>query len=124
MYPTLAAKAAYLFVHIATGHIFSNGNKRTAALCLDVFLLVNSYYLTLSNDEVHDLSQSVASFGEREETFADMLRATTEKVSENMIPLSTFRLRDPTVYRYLHRRKRLFRELPINQQGTPPVQQR
>jgi prophage maintenance system killer protein len=40
LYPTLAAKSAYLFVHIATGHIFSNGNKRTAALCLDAFLLI------------------------------------------------------------------------------------
>ena len=63
MYPSLAAKAAYIFVHIAAGHIFSNGNKRTAALCLDVFLLLNAHYLTLSNNEVHDLAQRVASSG-------------------------------------------------------------
>ena len=61
VYPSLAAKAAYLFYHLTTSHIFENGNKRTACICLDTFLLANSLYLTLSNDEVHDLAQEVAS---------------------------------------------------------------
>ena len=124
LYPTLAAKAAYLFVHIASGHIFSNGNKRTAALCLDTFVLVNSKYLTLSNDEVHDLAQSVASFGERGEHFADVLKKTTALVEKNLIPLSVFRKTHTSVYRALHGRKNMFRKLPINQPGTPPVQRR
>jgi len=65
MYPTLAAKAAYIFVHIAGGHIFSNGNKLTAVLCVDTFLLANSQYLLLSNKAMYDLACSVASSGER-----------------------------------------------------------
>jgi death-on-curing protein len=124
LYPTLAAKAAYLFVHIASGHIFSNGNKRTAALCLDTFLLVNSKYLTLSNDEVHDLAQSVASFGERRERFSDVLERTTTIIERNMISLSVFRQIDMSSYRALHKRKNMFRHLDINQPDAPPVQRR
>lgn len=124
VYPSLAAKAAYLFVHVASGHIFSNGNKRTAALCLDTFLLVNAQYLTLSNDEVHDMAQSVASFGERGESFANVLAQTTEIIGKNMIHFKVFRKIDPSTYRSLHRRKRLFRTLEINQPDAPLVQTR
>jgi death-on-curing family protein len=122
MYPTLAAKAAYLFIHIASGHIFSNGNKRTAALCLDTFLLVNSQYLTLSNKEVHDIAQAVASFGERGESFSEVLKETTELISKNMVPLSVFRKLNPRVYRSLHRQKREFRTSRINQLNAPLAQ--
>jgi death-on-curing family protein len=122
VYPSLAAKAAYIFAHIATGHIFSNGNKRTAALCLDVFLLLNSQYLTLSNEEVHDLAQSVASSGERGERFPEILKSTTELIEENMIPLSAFRHIDMSEYRYLHRRKRMLRHHPLSQSDAPLAQ--
>ena len=124
LYPTLAAKAAYLFVHIASGHIFSNGNKRTAVLCLESLLIVNSWYLTLSNVEVHDLAQSVASFGERGEQFADVLERTTALISRNMVPLSLFRRIDMSNYRGMHKRKNMFRDIPINQPDTPPIQRR
>ena len=77
LYPSLAAKAAYIFCHLASGHVFSNGNKRTAAIALDQFVLTNTHYLTLSNEQVHDLAQSVASAGERGQKFADMLPKIT-----------------------------------------------
>lgn len=124
LYASLAAKAAYLFVHIASGHIFSNGNKRTAALCLDTFLLINSQYLTLSNDEVHDLAQAVASFGERYESFSDVLAKTTDIINRNMVPLSAFRKHDPSSYRSLHRRKRWFRNSEVNHPDAPLIQRR
>jgi death-on-curing protein len=122
LYPSLAAKAAYLFIHIATGHIFSNGNKRTAALCLDAFLLMNSQFLTLSNDEVHDLAQRVASAGERGEKYADLLKYTTILIGKNIVPLSQFRTMDLPMYRFLHRRKRLFWESELNQLDAPLFQ--
>ncbi len=64
LYPTLEQKAAYLFFHLTTSHIFENGNKRTAVLALDAFLLLNEHMLLLTNDEVRDLAQSVAESGE------------------------------------------------------------
>jgi hypothetical protein len=122
MYPSLAATAAYLFIHIASGHIFTNGNKRTAALCLDAFLLVNSQYLTLSNPEVYDLALAIASFREREERFQDVLERTTTLIEKNMIPLSRFRSIDMGVYRSEHRRKWWFRNSPVNQPSAPLAQ--
>lgn len=124
LYPSLAAKAAYLFIHIASGHIFTNGNKRTAALCLDAFLLVNSQYLTLSNPEVYDLALSVASFGERGEQFRDVLERTADLIENNMIPLSRFRSIDMGFYRDQHRRKWMFRTAPVNRPDAPLAQRR
>jgi prophage maintenance system killer protein len=119
LYPSLAAKAAYIFYHLATGHVFSNGNKRTAALCLDSFLLANSRYLTLSNDEVHDLAQSVASSGENGERFEDVLARITTLVEANNIPLSSLRAVDMSAYRSLHRGKNLIRKLIASAAGRP-----
>ena len=122
LYPSLAAKAAYLFCHLASGHVFSNGNKRTAAICLDQFLLANSIYLTLSNDQVHDLAQSVASAGERGERFVDLLPRITRLIEANIIPLSAFRDVNVASYRSLHRSKWNIRNYRFNRIGHPLAQ--
>lgn len=124
LYPSLAAKAAYIFCHLASGHVFSNGNKRTAAIALDQFVLTNTHYLTLSNEQVHDLAQSVASAGERGQKFADMLPKITALIKRNMIPLSTFRRTNEKVYRSLHRTKHAIRNYYFNQPGVPISQLR
>jgi prophage maintenance system killer protein len=122
LYPSLAAKAAYLFCHLASGHVFSNGNKRTAAIALDQFLMANSVYLTLSNDQVHDLAQSVASAGEKGEKFADMLPRITVLIARSTIPLSAFRTIDMAVYRSLQRSKWKIRRYRFNRLGHPLAQ--
>ena len=122
LYPSLAAKAAYIFCHIATGHIFSNGNKRTAAISLDQFILANTHYLTLSNEQVHDLAQSVATAGERGEKFAAMLPRITALIKANMIPLSAFRKTDNKIYRSLHRSKHAIRNYRFNRLCHPLAQ--
>jgi death-on-curing protein len=120
LYPTLSAKAAYLFVHIASGHIFSNGNKRTASLCIDAFALVNSCYLTLSNDEIQVLARSVASYRKNGITFNEVLESTTQLLEENLIPFSVLRKWvNPTIYRNFHLRKRQLRAHPLNQIDAP-----
>lgn len=40
-YPELYDKAAHLFTHLVTSHIFSNGNKRLAFVTLILFLGLN-----------------------------------------------------------------------------------
>lgn len=124
LYPSLAAKAAYIFCHIASGHIFGNGNKRTAAISLDQFVLANTYYLTLSNEQLYDLAQSVACAGERGEKFAAMLPRITTLIEENMIPLSSFRGVDDKIYRSLHRTKRAIRDYPLNRRHHPLAQRK
>ena len=45
-FPTLIDKAAALLHSVAYHHLFADGNKRTAALAVTLFLRVNGYRLT------------------------------------------------------------------------------
>jgi len=49
-----AQAAAYLF-HLALNHPFVDGNKRTAFAVMDIFLRVNGYVLTLTQDQKYEL---------------------------------------------------------------------
>lgn len=118
-YPTLAAKAAYLFIHIAGGHIFSNGNKRTAVLCLDMFLIANSRFLTLSNPFVRKMAEHVASAGERGERFEKLLRTTTRVIDLGAISINALRRVDTEEYRSALRQKLRVRTDPLNQPNAP-----
>ncbi|WP_242334274.1 type II toxin-antitoxin system death-on-curing family toxin [Limosilactobacillus urinaemulieris] len=51
LYPSLWLKAAYIVQKITKKHIFIDGNKRTAYLCLLLFLRKNGWTLKLSADE-------------------------------------------------------------------------
>ncbi|MCF7918184.1 type II toxin-antitoxin system death-on-curing family toxin [Candidatus Gracilibacteria bacterium] len=48
-YPDIFSKSAYLFLSIAKGHFFSNGNKRLAVASMFAFLLLNSYKINEKN---------------------------------------------------------------------------
>ena len=51
LYPSIWLKAAYIVQKIIKKHIFIDGNKRTAYLCLLLFLKKNSWELHLNADE-------------------------------------------------------------------------
>ena len=51
--------AAYLF-HIASNHPFVDGNKRTAAIAMIVFLRLNRLVPTFESDELYTLTNGVA----------------------------------------------------------------
>ncbi|HLF99640.1 MAG TPA: type II toxin-antitoxin system death-on-curing family toxin [Acidimicrobiia bacterium] len=51
-YPGIHDKAAALVHSIARNHAFIDGNKRTAAIALGVFCVMNGYRLTMSDDEL------------------------------------------------------------------------
>ncbi|HEY9724677.1 MAG TPA: type II toxin-antitoxin system death-on-curing family toxin [Oscillatoriaceae cyanobacterium] len=51
--------AAYLF-HLNKGHAFHDGNKRVATHAALVFLRLNGYRLTATEDALYDLSMAVA----------------------------------------------------------------
>ena len=122
LYPSLAAKAAYIFVHIAGGHIFTNGNKRTGVLCLDNFLLGNSRYLTLSNKDMQGMAEWVATAGERGIPFSDRLAVVTRLIEENVVSINSLRKIDIEMYRYALRQKRWIRTDPLNQRDAPLAQ--
>jgi len=64
-YPTILEKAAALFHSLNANHAFYNGNKRTAVLAFDVFLVANGYYSLISNSEMYDLAERTASYKQR-----------------------------------------------------------
>ncbi|MBB1079743.1 type II toxin-antitoxin system death-on-curing family toxin [Limosilactobacillus sp. STM2_1] len=51
LYPSLWLKAAYIVQKITKKHVFIDGNKRTAYLCLLLFLQKNGWALHLNADE-------------------------------------------------------------------------
>ncbi len=68
--PQLAA--AYAF-GIAKNHAFIDGNKRTAAVVCEIFLILNSFELTATDAEAYPVFLGVAAGDLSEEAFADWL---------------------------------------------------
>lgn len=52
LYPDLFTKVAAFYEALCNYHVFIDGNKRTAAISLYRFLVVNKYDLTASNEEL------------------------------------------------------------------------
>lgn len=119
LYPTFEQKAAYLFIHIATGHLFSNGNKRTASLSLNAFAMLNGYFLALSNDEIRKLAISVASYRENGKSFEEIKNEVTQALSENLVPFRLIRRMDMSIYGKLQRAKRRMRLDPRSRLDAP-----
>jgi death-on-curing protein len=70
IYPDLAAKAGALAHAIVRGHPFSDGNKRVAAVALDLMASLNGARLTASNDDLYALAMKAAESMEREPLIA------------------------------------------------------
>lgn len=55
VYPTIWDKVGALIQSIAQGHVFHNGNKRTAFVVARVFLGINGYQLEMDEDEAEEM---------------------------------------------------------------------
>jgi len=73
----LAAAYAY---GIAKNHPFLDGNKRTAAVVCEVFLILNGLQPTASEDDKYPVYLALAAGDLHEDTFADWLRKNTRAV--------------------------------------------
>ena len=60
-YPTVPAKAAAYGFFIAEAQAFIDGNKRSAAIAMEAFLILNGYELRMSDDEIADLFERLGS---------------------------------------------------------------
>jgi death-on-curing family protein len=72
-YPTTFEKAAALFHSLIANHPFQDGNKRTAVLALNHFLLANDYWHFISNAGVYAIATRTASYRERGLSHSDAL---------------------------------------------------
>ncbi len=59
LHPTVFHQAAAYLFHIANGHAFVDGNKRTGFAVMVTFLEMNGYFLEMSEDEAYKLAMSV-----------------------------------------------------------------
>lgn len=90
-YPTILGKAAALFHSINANHPFMNGNKRTAVIALDHFLIANDHYLALSNDEMYEIAEGTAAYKERGLSQDQSLREIARAVAEDAIRMDEVR---------------------------------
>ena len=74
--PRLAA--AYAF-GIAKNHAFVDGNKRTAAVVCETFLVLNGYELTATDEEAYPVYLALAAGELSEEAFAEWLGKNSSK---------------------------------------------
>ena len=121
-YPTIYDKAACLFFSIAGGHIFGNGNKRTAVLALDQFLTANEIYLLLKNEEIRTLAELTASYRERGESVAFARARVLREITQHSIEFRAIRPVNPKMHWTVHRMKRSLRSSlarPIFSKRTP-----
>ena len=72
--PDLAELAAALAFGLARNHPFVDGNKRTAAVACETFILLNDATLEASDDELYPLYLGLAEGSQDEAEFAAWLR--------------------------------------------------
>jgi prophage maintenance system killer protein len=123
-YPTIFDKAACLFFSIAGGHIFSNGNKRTAVLALDQFLAANSIYLLLSNKQMRNDAEKTASYRTRGEDHAFVKVRLCKRFRDNSVPFKMIKAFDRSMYRDIVESRQIIRNNELNREGTQLKQRR
>ena len=72
--PDLAALAASLAFGLARNHPFVDGNKRTAAVCCEVFIRLNDAKLHADDLELYPVYLALAEGSLEEAAFAEWLR--------------------------------------------------
>jgi death-on-curing protein len=100
-YPELLEKGTALFHSLIANHCFHNGNKRTAVIALDWFLLANGAVLAWDSEETYELARLVASYRERGRSRAEVFDEVLEALTLNVAPLSA--LKEYPSLRALHR---------------------
>ena len=84
-YPTIFHKAALLAWTIITRHVFVDGNKRAAMAGAQVFLLINNYFLNVSNGEIEEMALKIVAHREEgftEEGFREWMEAKSVYFTE------------------------------------------
>ena len=82
LYPTIYDKAAQLCYGIANNHPFTDGNKRTALHSMYVYLIINGFDITATQQEVENLIIDVAAGNMTNTELADWLGENTIKIDK------------------------------------------
>jgi prophage maintenance system killer protein len=86
-YPTILEKGVALFHSVNSNHAFINGNKRTAVIAIDHFLMANDHQLLLQNDAMYKIAEKTAGYKRRGLSQAQSLAEIREALEENVISI-------------------------------------
>jgi death-on-curing protein len=78
-YPSIPEKAAAYGFFIAEAQAFIDGNKRSAAIAMEAFLILNGYELRMSDDEIAELFEKLGSDGIGQGEFLDAIRTHSHR---------------------------------------------
>ena len=99
VWPELAQKAAALFHSMACNHCFINGNKRTAVIALDLFLAMNDHILTMTSDEVYEMSKATANANQEGRDIEEVMIDLAQRIGASAVSFDTFK--DPQILEQL-----------------------
>ncbi|MFZ0635672.1 MAG: type II toxin-antitoxin system death-on-curing family toxin [Candidatus Acidiferrales bacterium] len=119
-YPTIVDKSIALFHSLIANHPFWNGNKRTAVIAFDHFLVANGCFSAVSDAEMYELAEKTASYKLRgisqDASLAEIAEATRDRIV-SLESLETVKPLDPDFGR-LHEKllkiEQLVRTHPAN----------
>lgn len=84
LYPSLYDKAAQLCYGIANNHPFTDGNKRTALHSMYVYLIINGFDITATQQDVENMIIDVAAGNMTNVELAQWLRENAVKIDTNL----------------------------------------
>jgi death-on-curing family protein len=118
LFPGMFHKAGALFHSLISNHPFHNGNKRTAVLAPDHFLLANGYFPVLDDEEMYELARTVARYREEGISHEEVLRNVTSQIQESTITLRQLRKQvPPSEYKEILTARRLIRRDKLNRRA-------
>ena len=83
LYPSLYDKAAQLCYGIANNHPFTDGNKRTALHSMYVYLIINGFDITATQQDVENMIINIAAGNMTNTELVQWLQKNTEEIDAN-----------------------------------------
>ena len=84
LYPSIYDKAAQLCYGIANNHPFTDGNKRTALHSMYVYLIINGFDITATQQDVENMIIDVAAGNMTNVELTQWLRENTVETDTNL----------------------------------------
>ncbi len=80
LHPGVAEMAGAYHFHLCSNHTFIDGNKRVAVASAEVFLLLNGFELSASDDELEELTLKLAMGKLAKEQVIEFFKKHTEEI--------------------------------------------
>jgi prophage maintenance system killer protein len=107
-----------LFHSLVCNHCFFNGNKRTAVIVLDSFLLVNGFVLALDNTQMYWLAKETASHNEQGLSSSLILEDILKTIRMYTVPLHKLKSDYLDSFKLFQTGRLIIRRHPLNQPGN------